>query len=250
MGVRAVAGFLYGLCVLAGAILSGLFCGTLGVLPFAVLPRGRRERFAMPAAVFWAKTVLWILGVRLTVKGDWPLQNNRGALVLCNHRSWLDPVVLMATLRVNGLSKMEIFWLPFIGLYGYLSGAVFFRRTRKEDRARAREEVLQLVRSGSRLVVFPEGTRQRGGHPGQRVYLSLAQDAYNHGLPVVPCAIVFSERSLPPDEPAAWPFAAVTLCVLPAADPKTHDSSRAFANHAWQSVVVAYDQQVALEQAD
>lgn len=245
VSVRAIGGLLYGLSVLAGATLSGLIIGTVGVLPFALLPRGTRERYAMPAASLWARTVLWMLGLRLTVKGTWPLPARRGALVLCNHRSWLDPVALMAVFGINGLSKMQIFWLPFIGLYGYLSGAVFFRRSSKEGRARARAEVLQMVHSGSRPVVFPEGTRQRGGHPGKRVYLNLAMDAFKEGVPVVPCAIVHSERSLPPDEPAAWPFAEVTLCVMPALLPDDHGTSRAFATKAWDAVVDRYNAEIA-----
>ena len=126
-------GFLYGLCVLIGAVLSGLVIGTVGVLPFAVVPWRRRFRYSMPAARFWARTVLWSLFVRLEVEGEWPLPPGQGALIFCNHRSWLDPLVLMAVLKSNGLSKRQILWLPFIGIYGFLSGAVFFDRTSREE---------------------------------------------------------------------------------------------------------------------
>jgi len=67
--VRAFLGFVYGLWVLTGAVLSGLVIGTLGVLPFAVLPRVRRFPWTMPAVQLWARTVLWLLRVRFEVRG-------------------------------------------------------------------------------------------------------------------------------------------------------------------------------------
>jgi 1-acyl-sn-glycerol-3-phosphate acyltransferase len=226
--------------VLLGATVWGFFMGTFGVLPFVLIPRGRREKYTMVAGQIWARGVLAMLGVRLTVHGRWPLAPHQGALVFCNHRSWLDPLALMAVVKCNGLSKMEILLLPFIGVYGWLAGAVFFNRHSKGGRQRARDEVLFLVGSGHRLVVFPEATRQRGDAPGQRVYLRLAMDCYNRGLPVVPCAIYNSDASLPPDEPAAWPLAQVVLAVEPALQPDEFDSAREFAQAAWQRVCDRY----------
>lgn len=105
--VERVAAFVYGLGVLLGATVSGFVIGTVGVLPFAVVPRGRRERLAMPAAALWARTVLGMLAVRFEVRGQIGLRPDEGALIVCNHRSWVDPVALMAATRSNGLSKNE-----------------------------------------------------------------------------------------------------------------------------------------------
>ena len=235
--VRAVTGFIVGLWVLALIIASAAVVGTVGVLPFVVLPRGRRERRAMRGARAWAWTALKILRCRVQRHGTMDLPDDQGALIFANHRSWLDPILLMHETRSNGLSKSEIFWLPVIGVYGWISGAVFFNRRSKEQRTRAREEVIWLAERGHRLQVFPEGTRNRGPVSRERVYLRLAMDAYTHGIPVVPCCIVNSERILPPDELGAFPGHEVQLHILPALWPKDFDNPREFGDAAWSAVV-------------
>lgn len=234
-----VSGFLFGLWVLAGAVLGGLVFGTFGVLPFAVVPRARRFRYTMPVARAWARYVVWLLRVDVEVEGQWPLDDGWGALIFCNHRSWLDPLLLMALFRSNGLSKREILWLPVIGVYGWLSGAVYFDRKDKEQRARARIEVIELARAGHRLQVFPEGTRNTAPGTQERVYLNLAMDAWHAGIPVVPCAIAWSDGVLPPGRWGAWP-GKVAVRVMPPLDPGAFGNSREYAQATWQLVRDAY----------
>lgn len=233
--MRRVLGFVYGLWALVASVLSGLVIGTLGVLPFVVLPRGRRERYAMVAAQLWASVVVWpVLLARVRVSGRWRLPPGQGALLYCNHRSWLDPVLLMAVTRSNGLSKREIARLPVIGLYGRLAGAVFFDRRRIEDRQRARREVVMLARGGHRIQVFPEGTRSL--ELRRKVYLTTAHDAFAHGLPVVPCAVWGTERALP-REPAAYPLQRVRLDIGDPLWPHEHPDAESFASACWAEVV-------------
>lgn len=233
--MRRVLGFAFGLWALAASILSGLVIGTLGVLPFAVLPRGRRERYTMFAGQLWASVVVWpVLLTRVQVSGEWTLARSQGAVIFCNHRSWLDPVLLMAVTRSNGLSKQEIARIPVLGPYGRLAGAVFFDRRSVEDRQRARREVMKLAAGGHRIQVFPEGTRSL--ELRRKVYLTTAYDAWNHGIPVVPCAVWGTERTLP-REPAAFPFQRVRLDIAPPLWPRDFASAEAFAKACWSEVV-------------
>ena len=94
--MRSFVGFLFGLWVLAAATFSGLVIGVIGIVPFLVLPRGRREPHAMVAAQLWARFVVWLLMVEVKQDGEWTLPPERGAMIFSNHRSWLDPVLLMA----------------------------------------------------------------------------------------------------------------------------------------------------------
>lgn len=239
--MRAFLGLLYGLVVLLGAVLSGLVVGTIGVLPFVVLPRGRRFPWTMPAVQLFARSVLAMLFVRLEIEGEWPLEEGQGALIFCNHRSWLDPVALMAVTRSHGLSKSQILWIPFIGFYGWLSGGVFFNRKDKAQRKRAREEVIDLVAHGHRLQVFPEGTRNLGEGTREKVYLVLAMDAFVRGLPVVPCAIRRSEAVLPPGKPAAYPGQVVKLWIGKPLDASQYSTGHAYAQATWDEVRAAYE---------
>lgn len=219
------------------SFLLGFVVGTVMVLPFAVLPRGTRERFAMVGASTFAWLVIrGVLLVDVVQRGRVDVRDNAGALLLCNHRSWLDPLLLMAYGRSNGLSKRSILYLPFVGIFGYLSGAVFFDRRDRADRARARAEVLRLVRGGNRLQVFPEGTRSTDGHLRRRVFLALPRDAFNDGIPVVPCAALHTERVLPVGAFAAHPLKSVELRFGETLYPADFADEADFAIAAWQAV--------------
>lgn len=231
-----ILGFLYGVLALLGATALALVMGTVLVLPFAPLPRGRRERYTVPPASVWARWVVrYIVWARDEVVGAAP-PPGRGAIVLCNHRSWLDPVLLIAHTRSNGLSKSQIGWIPVLGQLGWLTGAVFFDRRDPRDRDRARREVLHLVRAGHRVQVFPEGTRTRTGELSERVYLTLAMDAFHEGLPVLCCAVWRTERAVPAVDAAAWPFQRVWLAIGPALEPRDHPDARTFAAACWDEV--------------
>jgi 1-acyl-sn-glycerol-3-phosphate acyltransferase len=236
--VRAAShllGFLYGLVVLVAATLLAAVIGLVCMVPFVVLPRGRRERYTVVPASWWAHLVLrGLLFVRPRVDGT--VEPAGGAILLCNHRSWVDPLLLMAHTRSNGLSKAEIFWIPFVGLMGWLSGAVYFDRRSGRARARARQEVITLVRAGHRVQVFPEGTRSRTGELAERVYLTAPMDAYRAGLPVVCCAVWGTERVLPPNAYAAWPGQEVRLSIGPTLHPRDFPTARAFAQACWAEV--------------
>ncbi len=232
----SIAAVSYGLGVLAVAIVAGFVVGTFGVLPFAVLPRGRRERYTIYAAVAWSRVVLWALQVRLRVSGDPGLHPGQGALVICNHQSWLDPVLLMATTRSNGLSKSEILWIPVIGVYGWLAGTVFFDRKSQDGRSKARSEVLRLTLAGNRIQVFPEGTRTRHVRPREQVYLRLIVDCFSRGIPVIPCAVVGSDQVLPTDRLGAFPGQTVWLDLGEAMLPSNYRTSTTFAAACWEDV--------------
>lgn len=233
----ALLAAIYGGAVLLAAIGIGCVMGAALVLPFVVVPRGRRERYTMTPAVWYAAIVLeGLLLVRARVEGRVDLAPGEGALLICNHRSWLDPLLLMRHTRSNGLSKGPIFWIPFVGQYAWLAGAVFFDRANLKDRERARREVLELVRSGHRIQVFPEGTRTRDGELARRVYLTLPTDCWKEGRPVVCCAVYGTERVLPPGRFQAWPRQEVRLVVGRTLRPHDHADARAFASACWAEV--------------
>jgi len=235
--VRNLLGFLFGALALTLAMVSALVVGTTTVLPFVVLPRGRRERYAIVGAAGWAWFAVHVLLLaRPRVVADAPLPAGQGALVVCNHRSWVDPLVLMYATRASGLSKQAILWIPFVGLYGWLSGSVFFNRGNPAQRARARREVMSLVRSGHRIQLFPEGTRTRDGNLLERVHLVLVHDCYEAGLPVVPCALYGTERPLPPERMFARPFQSFDVSIGRALWPKDFPDADAFAEAVWGDV--------------
>jgi 1-acyl-sn-glycerol-3-phosphate acyltransferase len=230
-------GFLYGLVALALAVLLGFVCGTVLVLPFLWLGRGRRERFTVWAAVvfFWL-VVRLVLLVRVARTGRVALPGRGAALVICNHRSLLDPMLLGAWTRSIALAKKEVLYLPAIGWYAWAAGTVFVDRRSPRARRRARDLVLRLLAAGHRVYLFPEGTRSRDGELRERVSLRLVEDCFAAGVPVLPCAVHGTERVQPPGRLVAWPLRRVRLDIGQPLLPRDHADAASFARACWGEV--------------
>jgi 1-acyl-sn-glycerol-3-phosphate acyltransferase len=233
-----ILGFLYGVTVLWIASLWAAVVGTIGVLPFAVIPRGRREKFTIVAGALWCDSVVrGFLFARPTVTGHVDVRDRQGVLVMCNHRSWVDPLLLITWTHSQGLSKAAIRYIPFVGFFAHLTGAVFFNRNSGKARKQAREDVMWLVKQGARVHVFPEGTRSRDGNLRAKVHLVLPRDCWEAGVPVVPCAVWGTERVLPTIFPSAFPFQRCRLDIGTTLYPKDFPDADAFANACWADVV-------------
>ena len=118
-----------------------------------------------------------ILGIRYQVQGR-PMAH-RGAIV-ANHSSWLDIFALNACQRIYFVSKSEVSAWPAIGWLARATGTVFIARNAKE--AKGQQAVFEdRIRSGHRLLFFPEGTST----DGRRVLPfkpTLFAAFYSHGL--------------------------------------------------------------------
>lgn len=103
--------------------------------------------------------VLRALGVRHCSRGA---PAAPGTLVLANHLSWLDIVVLLAQHRLAFVAKNEVKSWPIVGALADRIGVVFIDRTRKRDLLRAIPVLEQRLRAGYCVVLFPEGTTTNG----------------------------------------------------------------------------------------
>lgn len=99
-------------------------------------------------------TVLWLLGMRLTIRGA--RMNGAGAIV-ANHSTWLDIFVLNAPMRLYFVAKAEVADWPGISWLAKATGTVFIRRDRREAGAQVKL-FRDRLSAGHRLLFFPEGT--------------------------------------------------------------------------------------------
>jgi 1-acyl-sn-glycerol-3-phosphate acyltransferase len=113
-----------------------------------------------------------------------------GAVVLCaNHTSLLDPPLLGTPLqrKVHFMAKAELFDIPLLGTIISKVGAFPVKRggVSKESIRLA----ISLLKEGSMMGIFPEGTRSNAGGMGKKGAASLALKS---GATVVPVAIIGS----------------------------------------------------------
>jgi 1-acyl-sn-glycerol-3-phosphate acyltransferase len=102
----------------------------------------------------------WILGIRARVAGRRP---ERHTLIVANHTSWLDILILGGTLNSAFVSKDEL-GHPFIHWLADQNGTVYVKRTQRKG---AKDQALAVARAleGMKPVtIFPEGTTGPGTH--------------------------------------------------------------------------------------
>lgn len=101
-----------------------------------------------------------LFGIRLTVIGH-PVED-QGVLMVANHTSWLDILILSAAARVCFVAKAEVASWPFFSTLARLQETIFVERTRRTQTAEARDRIRDRLLEGDALVLFPEGTSSDG----------------------------------------------------------------------------------------
>jgi glycerol-3-phosphate dehydrogenase (NAD(P)+) len=118
-----------------------------------------------------------------------------GLIVAANHRSFLDPFVIGATLPwrrpMNYVAKVELFERRWQGWLLSRLGAFPIRRGESDELAM--ETARLAVERGGTVCIFPEGTRIRRGTLAEPKR-GVGRLALQTGAPVVPTAVFGSEH--------------------------------------------------------
>jgi 1-acyl-sn-glycerol-3-phosphate acyltransferase len=155
----------------------------------ATLPRRR----LVAAQRTIARATLKALGVRHGASGRLPSHH---ALLVANHVSWLDVLVILAHTPARMLAKREVRDWPLIGRLGATLGTVFVDRTKPKTLPATVAEVAGNLAAGGVVAVFPEGTTWCG-RTGGRFRPAMFQAAIDAGVRVVPVRLTFSVGSAP-----------------------------------------------------
>jgi len=111
--------------------------------------------------VLFHRLFLLLFGLRVTQSGT-PPEPCEPALVLANHVSWLDIIVLGSLRPLSFVAKSEIAGWPVIGTLARLQRTVFIDRARRADTANVNAAVAERLAGGDLIVLFAEGTTGDG----------------------------------------------------------------------------------------
>ncbi len=108
----------------------------------------------------WSRTLLTLTGIRVKVTGREALRAAGPCVLVVNHASYLDAVILAAVLppRFSFVAKRELTRSPFARFFLGRLGTLFVDRFDPERGAEDAGAVAEAVRKGASLAVFPEGT--------------------------------------------------------------------------------------------
>jgi 1-acyl-sn-glycerol-3-phosphate acyltransferase len=85
-----------------------------------------------------------------------------GGLLVSNHLSYLDILVLAALTPCVFVAKSEVKGWPLFGWFAKRAGTIFVHRDRRALAGQAVNEIENALRSGAVVVLFPEGTSSGG----------------------------------------------------------------------------------------
>jgi len=152
-----------------------LFLGwTLLVVPLYASLLGLRIPSRWLARVYW-KGVAVAIGLRVRVARG-RVTKARPLLILSNHTSYLDIVVLGSLMDAGFVAKSEVGTWPGFGLIARLGRTVFVERKRAST-GKGRDDIARRLNEGEPLILFPEGTSNDGNRvlPFKSALLAVAE---------------------------------------------------------------------------
>lgn len=143
---------------------AGVLVVLVLLLPFQLvgllLARQGWTMLAGIVPVLFHRAVLGLAGIRLKIDGQLPDQ--RPLLLVSNHLSWLDIVVLGAMARLSFVAKREMRSWPVFGQLAQLQRTIFVRREKRRQSNNQANAVAERMTAREVIVLFPEGTTTDG----------------------------------------------------------------------------------------
>ncbi|MCU0887311.1 MAG: 1-acyl-sn-glycerol-3-phosphate acyltransferase [Rubritepida sp.] len=154
LGDRPLGGRLRAIRRIATLVLFTLVCMPIQAV-LLLLPGRAKNHFPR----FYHRSLCWLIGLELRVIGR--AAGAPRTLYVSNHTSWLDIMVLGATLDARFVSKAEVGTWPLVGWVAKLGRTVFVSRSRGRTGSEA-QEMRARMEAGNSLILFPEGTTSDG----------------------------------------------------------------------------------------
>jgi 1-acyl-sn-glycerol-3-phosphate acyltransferase len=212
----AVIGLCFALFGLGGIFLSMTVFPLLRLAPGGRAASERRARVVVRGSFLALLALLQVVRMlRLEKRNLTALRPSGPALVLANHPSYLDIVVLMAHIPdAICVVKSKLWRNPFLG--GVVRAAGYIRNDEPETLV---PSCAARLAEGLPLIIFPEGTRSAPGAPLHFVR-GAAHIALATGVPILPVILRCEPRVLAPG--AKWyRMPPRTFCISVEALPST-----------------------------
>lgn len=171
-------------------VLGLLICSLILNWNQHVVMENGRIPFAHRMIRWWSTVLLRIFGLRSVRHGE-PLADP--VLFVANHTSWIDIVMLHSQRAVCFVAKAEIARWPLIGWMAATGGTIFHRRGNNHSLASVMQVMVERLRGGRSVAVFPEGGSSFNGVL-KVFHARIFQAALDAEVPVQPVALRFARQ--------------------------------------------------------
>ncbi|HKX43012.1 MAG TPA: lysophospholipid acyltransferase family protein [Burkholderiaceae bacterium] len=175
------------------AVVHALHGIAIVLLRFKTMDAARRHALIQ----WWARKMLRVMGIELRVDGTAAggEQIAPGTLLVANHISWLDIMVVHAVCpQARFVSKADVRHWPLVSRLADAANTLYLERERKRDALRVVHLVAAALKNDEIVAVFPEGTTS-DGRDVLPFHANLLQAAISTGAPVQPIALRFSDTA-------------------------------------------------------
>jgi 1-acyl-sn-glycerol-3-phosphate acyltransferase len=110
------------------------------------------------------RVILFLSGVNLTVKGRENILKGEAALYVGNHRGLFDTIVAYSLMPdlTGFIAKKEMGKVPFIRVWMKILHCLFLDRSNPRAGLTTILKGIEELQNGISIVIFPEGTRNKG----------------------------------------------------------------------------------------
>ena len=148
-----------------------VFYISIPVFGFLFLPFIVSKKITRYLVSIWAKIIIFclkkIIGIKIIYENN-HIKKNKGYLIAANHQSIFDTIFFLSSFdKVVYIVKKELKYIPIYGWYTSRLGHIFIdRKNGIKSINLLRKKVALLIKKKYKVVIFPEGSRQKDGKVG------------------------------------------------------------------------------------
>ncbi len=185
----------YSLCLFIGL----MFLSFPLVLLASLLPGEANQRHTILIVLRgWAAMFSLFSGFWVKKKHSERVNRRRAHIYIANHGSYLDAIAVCLSIPqyFSALGKQEMVKVPVFGSI-YKRIVVMIDRDSKESRAQSVDTLKQTISSGQSILIFPEGTMNKGTHVLNDFYDGAFRIAIETQTPIQPFVLLHNRIRLP-----------------------------------------------------
>lgn len=141
-------------------VVAAMIALSLSLIPVQYLLLKMKNGWKRRLPNFFHRVVACLFGFRIRTVGQ--MHEGRPLLLVANHTSWSDIVVLSAVGPVSFIAKSEVRDWPVFGMFAVLQRTVFVERERRGKTGEQTSEIARRLATDDAMVLFAEGTTSDG----------------------------------------------------------------------------------------
>ena len=178
----------------------------IAVLPFSVIVTLNKGRAGHNAGFLFLRIWGWLVSLFClfpvrTINGN-ITDKKKAYIFVSNHNSYLDSVaaVIAVPQSFKPLGKVEMNKIPIFGMI-YRRLVIMIDRKSQENRKKCEADLRNELRGGQSILIFPEGTMNRGTNPLAEFYDGAFRIAIETQTPIAPMVITNARHLFPRNNP-------------------------------------------------